>query len=87
MEEFYNAIEEKIKASGYEKEISGKNIYNQICDEIDEKENGTYIFMAKAENCDDVFEYKITIMDEEFNLSSITIFSKDTDKKFFINFD
>jgi hypothetical protein len=68
MEEIYRIIEEKIKASGYLGEVNGEEIYEEICDEIEEKEEGSYIFMSKKE--DDVFfEYKIDVMDEQFNLS------------------
>lgn len=37
MEELYQAIEEKIKASGYPREISGERVYDDICDQIEEK--------------------------------------------------
>lgn len=72
MEELYKAIEEKIKSSGYKGSVNGKDIYLEICDEIEEKENGSYIFMSKKE--DDVFfEYQIDVMDDSFNLSYIDI--------------
>ena len=38
MEEFYKAIEDKIKASGYPGEVNGEDIYNDICDQMEEKE-------------------------------------------------
>ena len=44
MEELYQAIEEKIKASGYPREISGERVYDDICDQIEGKENGTYLW-------------------------------------------
>lgn len=72
MEELYTFIEEKIKAAGYTGAINGQEIYDEICDEIEFKENGSYIFMSKKD--DDVFfEYKIDIMEENFNLAYITI--------------
>ena len=37
MEEFYKAIEDKIKASGYPGEVNGEDIYNDICDQMEEK--------------------------------------------------
>lgn len=84
MQEIYKAIEKKIKDSGYETYVNGKAIYEQICDEIEEKENGSYIFMSKED--DDVFfEYKIDIMDENFNLSYIII--NTPDQKFNVDFD
>ena len=55
-----------------------------ICDEIEEKENGSYIFMSKKE--DDVFfEFKIDVMDENFNLSYIDI--NTPEKKYHVDFD
>lgn len=84
MEEIYRIIEEKIKASGYLGEVNGEDIYEEICDEIEEKEEGSYIFMSKKE--DDVFfEYKIDVMDEQFNLSYIDI--NTPDKKYHVDFD
>lgn len=72
MNELYKLIEEKIKLAGYTGFVSGEEIYNEICDEIENKENGSYIFMSKKD--DDVFfEYKIDIMEENFNLAYITI--------------
>ena len=77
-------IEEKIKASGYLGYASGEEIYDEICDEIEEKENGSYIFMSKKE--DDVFfEFKIDVMDENFNLSYIDI--NTPEKKYHVDFD
>ena len=38
MEELYQAIEEKIKASGYPREISGERVYDDICDQIEGKD-------------------------------------------------
>ncbi|QYE98869.1 hypothetical protein [Paraclostridium sordellii] len=72
MEEIYKLIEEKIKNAGYNGPISGEEIYEEICDEIEDKENGSYIFMSKKED-DVLFEYKIDVMDENFNLSYIDI--------------
>ncbi len=70
MEEIYRIIEEKIKESGYLGYVSGEELYEEICDEIEDKENGSYIFMSKKE--DDVFfEFKIDVMDDNFNLSYI----------------
>ena len=84
MEEIYRILEEKIKAAGYPYEISGMEIYDEICDEIDGKENGSYIFMSKKE--DDVFfEFKIDVMDENFNLSYIDI--NTPEKKYHVDFD
>ncbi|MGL4738178.1 MAG: hypothetical protein ACRCW2_12075 [Cellulosilyticaceae bacterium] len=84
MEELYAMIEGKIKAAGYTGTADGEEIYNELCDEIEGKENGSYIFMSKKE--DDVFfEYKIDVMDEEFNLSYIDI--NTPDGKIHVDFD
>ena len=37
MDELYQAIEEKIKAAGYPREISGQAVYEDICDQIEGK--------------------------------------------------
>ena len=43
MEELYHAIEKKITEAGYPRSISGEAVYNDICDQIDGKENGSYV--------------------------------------------
>ena len=63
MNELYELIEQKIKASGYPREI---------CDQIDGKENGVYLLLSKFEE-DVVFEYHITVRDEDFNLGILTM--------------
>ena len=72
MEELYQAIEEKIKSSGYPREISGEAVYEDICDQIDGKEKGSYVLLSKFED-DVIFEYHITIQDEDFNLGILTM--------------
>ena len=72
MEELYVAIEKKIKESGYPRLISGEAVYNDICDQIEGKENGTYILLSKFED-DVIFEYHITVMDDDFNLGVLTM--------------
>ena len=85
MDELYQIIEQKIKASGYPREISGAKVYNDICDQIEGKENGDYVLLSKFEE-DVVFEYHITISDDEFNLGILTmrtpegVFETDFDK-------
>lgn len=85
MDELYRMIEAKIAESGFSRPVSGEDIYDDICDQIDEKENGEYLLVSKFDD-DLVFEYQITIMDEEFNLGILTIkapegvFSVDFDK-------
>lgn len=72
MQELYRLIEEKIKTAGYTGAVDGREIYDEICDEIENKENGSYIFMSKKEE-DVFFEYKIDVMSDNFNLSYIDI--------------
>ena len=61
VDELYQAIEEKIKASGYPREISGERVYDDICDQIEGKENGTYLVLSKFEE-DVVFEYHLSLI-------------------------
>lgn len=84
MNEIYRAIEENIKESGYPRVISGEDVYDDICDQIEGKENGTYLLISKVED-DVVFEYQITVMDENFNLGILTI--KAPEGVFTIDFD
>ena len=72
MNELYEAIELKINSSGYPRKISGADVYNDICNQIEGKENGTYLLLSKFEE-DVVFEYHITIQDENFNLGILTM--------------
>ena len=60
MDELYQAIEAKIKAAGYPREISGQAVYEDICDQIEGKENGSYVLLSKFE-------------DHEFNLGILTM--------------
>lgn len=84
MEELYRAIEEKIRVAGYTREVNGQDIYEDICEQIEDKDNGSYILLSKFFD-DVVFEYVVTIMDEDFNLSTLTI--TDGDKKIVVDFD
>ena len=43
MEELYRIIEQKIKDAGYPRAISGEMVYGDICDQIEGKENGSYV--------------------------------------------
>ena len=73
MNELYKLIESKIKASGYPGDIDGCEFYNDISNEVDEKDNGTYLFIIKKT---DTLEYKgcMTIADEEFDLHYVDIY-------------
>jgi hypothetical protein len=70
-------IEDKIRQSGYDGPVDGEEIYDEICDEIEDKEPGSYLFLSKK--TDSIFfEYKIDVMDEEFNLSYVDIHDGET---------
>ncbi|MDO5520281.1 MAG: hypothetical protein Q4G58_07310 [bacterium] len=84
MDEIYAIIESKIKESGFTGEVNGYEIYNEICDFMDDKENGSYIFLSKKAD-DIVFEYKVDINDDDFNLSYVDI--KEKDNSYHIDFD
>ena len=84
MEELYRMIEDKIYASGYEGQVNGEDIYDEICDQIEDKEEGSYIFMSKKED-DTIYEYKIDVMEDQFNLSYLDI--KVDGKTYHIDFD
>ena len=84
MNELYKAIEKKIKESGYPRAISGQAVYEDICDQIDGKENGVYLLFSKFEE-DVIFEYNLTIMDDEFNLGVLTM--RTPEGVFSANFD
>lgn len=84
MEEIYRAIEEKIREAGFLREVNGSQVYDDICEQIEDKEPGTYILLSKFFD-DVVFEYAVTIMEDEFNLSTLTIV--EGDKRTVIDFD
>lgn len=84
MEELYRAIEAKIKESGFDREVDGKDVYDDLCEQIDDKEPGSYIMLSKFFD-DVVFEYTVTVMEDEFNLSLLTI--TEGGKKYIIDFD
>ena len=63
MEELYHAIEKKITEAGYPRSISGEAVYNDICDQIDGKENGSYVlYNTNAKN----------IIEDSFDLEEVT---------------
>lgn len=72
MNELFELIEKKIKASGYPRAIRGEDVYEDICDQIEGKETGSYILLSKFEE-DVIFEYHITIRDQDFNLGILTM--------------
>ena len=84
MDELYRLIEEKIKEAGYPGTIDGCEFYNDISDEVEEKANGTYLFIIKKS---DSLEYKgcMTIEDEDFDLHYVDI--HDGDCMYHVDFD
>lgn len=84
MDEFYRVIEDKIRQSGYDGPADGEEIYNDICDQMEDKEEGVYLFMSKK--TDDIFfEYKVEVFEDQFNLSYIDLHTPD--KVFHVDFD
>ena len=84
MEELYRTIEDKIRSSGYKGDLDGEDIYNELCDQIEDKEPGSYVFLCKKEG-DTFFEYNVDVLEEQFNLSSLDIHTPA--KKYHIDFD
>ncbi len=77
MEELYRLIEEKIKNAGYLGEIDGREFYDEISEEADNKENGTYLFLIKKT---DTISYHgcMDILEREFDLHFVDIHDGDT---------
>jgi hypothetical protein len=84
MEKFFKAIEEKIRKSGYPGEVSGEEIYSEISDEVEDQEEGSYLFMKK-QNDDIMFEYRVDILKDNINLATLTIHT--SERNYFIDFD
>lgn len=77
MEELYKMIEQRIKDSGYAGVINGKEFYEDVSAEADEKENGTYIFIIKKTE-ELMYKGCMTISDEQFDLHYVDILVGDT---------
>ncbi|MBS5065265.1 MAG: hypothetical protein KHZ58_15985 [Hungatella hathewayi] len=84
MEELFQMIEETIRTSGYTGPVDGEEIYNELCDEIEDKEPGSYLFMSKKEGSV-FYEYKIDVMADQFNLSYLDIHTPE--RLYHIDFD
>lgn len=84
MRELYKLIEEKIKAAGYPDYIDGREFYNDVSAEADEKEDGTYLFMIKKSE-EMSYHGCMTITEEEFDLHYVDIHVGDT--KYHVDFD
>lgn len=72
MDELYQLIERKIQDSGYPGSVSGEEIYNEVCDEIEQKEPGSYLLMVKKDG-DVFYEYKVVILEDQFDLTALDI--------------
>lgn len=77
MEELYKMIEERIQNSGYTGVIDGKEFYQDVSAEADEKENGTYIFIIKKTE-ELMYKGCMTISDEQFDLHYVDIHEGET---------
>lgn len=84
MEQFFKAIEEKTRKSGYSGEVSGEKIYDEISYEAEEQEEGSYLFFKK-QNDDIMFEYRVDVLEDNINLATLTIHTPE--RKYFIDFD
>ena len=84
MNELYKLIEEKIKASGYPREINGREFYDDVSEEADEKENGDYIFLIKKTE-ELMYRGCMTIIDDQFDLHYVDIHVGD--QKYHVDFD
>lgn len=84
MNELYKLIEEKIKAAGYPGVIDGREFYNDVSDEADEKENGDYIFLIKKTE-ELMYRGCMTIIDDQFDLHYVDIL--EGDNTYHVDFD
>lgn len=84
MKELYRLIEEKIAEAGYPKKIDGEEFYDDVYAEVEQRENGKYIFIIKKT---DTLSYKgcMTVMDEEFDLHFVDII--DNEQVYHVDFD
>lgn len=84
MEELYRLIEEKIRKAGYPGEIDGREFYDDVSAEADDRENGTYIFLVKKS--DEVFyQGCMEILEDQFDLHYVDI--HDGEKVYHVDFD
>lgn len=84
MRELYELIEKKIRQAGYPAPIDGREFYNDISDEADEKENGTYMFLIKKEE-NLMYKGCMEIMDDEFDLHFVDLILDGT--SYHVDFD
>ena len=84
MEELYQLIEEKIKASGYPGEADGREFYQDVSAEADEQEQGEYVFLIKKEE-DLFYRGSMTILEDQFDLHYVDIHAGD--QVYHVDFD
>jgi len=84
MEELYALIEEKIKASGYPGPIDGHEFYNDVSDEADQQDNGSYLFVIKKEENLSYHGF-MEILDRQFDLHTVDIHYND--QVYHVDFD
>ena len=72
MQELYKLIEEKIKNAGYPGEIDGREFYNDVSAEAEQKENGAYLFLIKKTE-ELYYQGCMEIMDSDFDLHYVDI--------------
>lgn len=84
MQELYDLIEEKIKKAGYPGVIDGCEFYQDLSDEMENQENGLFLFLIKKS---DTISYQgcMTILDEAFDLHYVDI--HDAEKVYHVDFD
>ena len=77
IEELNRLIEEKIRNAGYPGEIDGREFYNEVSDEADDQEEGTYIFGIKKS---DTLFYQgcMEILKNQFDLHYVDIHDGET---------
>lgn len=84
MQELYELIEERIRMSGYPKAVDGQEFYQDISEEADEKENGTYLFLIKKTE-EISYQGCMTILDDQFDLHYVDI--QDGENSYHVDFD
>lgn len=84
MQELYEMIEERIRKSGYPKAVDGREFYQDVSEEADEKENGTYLFLIKKTE-EVSYQGCMTIIDEQFDLHYVDI--QDGEISYHVDFD
>ena len=86
----FNRLDDMLDAVGIDKCKlctycwDGRDVYDDICEQIEDKENGEYILLSKFED-DVTFEYHITVMEDDFNLGLLVM--KTPEGEYKVDFD